>query len=130
MTMIKESSTRNANKKSAMLACPVTYVMDKIGGSWKPMIIYPLMGGPKRYSELRKAIPPITEKMLIQQLKQLEADGIISRRAKPVVPPYVVYSLTKSGMELIPVMQSMVVWAVKDSKKRAEDPHGILEGLI
>ncbi len=69
MTQIKESSTRNANKQQAMLECPVTYLLDKIGGHWKPIIIYHLLPGQRRYSEMRKAIPTITEKMLIQHLK-------------------------------------------------------------
>jgi DNA-binding HxlR family transcriptional regulator len=57
MTAIKESSTRNENKEMSISACPVSYVMNKIGGHWKPIILYQLMSGPKRYSELRKASP-------------------------------------------------------------------------
>jgi DNA-binding HxlR family transcriptional regulator len=117
MTAIKESSTRNANKKIAVLTCPVTYIMNRIGGYWKPIILYQLMQGPKRYSELRKAIPPITEKMLIQHLKQMEADNLIIRQAKAVVPPFVIYSLSPSGQELQPVLQSMADWAVRDNEK-------------
>jgi len=115
MTAIKESSTRSANKKITADICPVTYIMNRIGGYWKPIILYQLMNGPKRYSELKKAIPTITEKMLIQHLKQMEADLIIIREAKPVVPPYVTYSLSPSGQELQPVLQSMAAWAVKNS---------------
>jgi DNA-binding HxlR family transcriptional regulator len=115
MTAIKESSTRNENKKIAAMSCPVTYIMNKIGGYWKPIILYQLMQGPKRYSELRKAIPPITEKMLIQHLKQMEADNLIIREARAVVPPYVVYTLSPSGEELTPVLSSMAAWAIKDS---------------
>jgi DNA-binding HxlR family transcriptional regulator len=115
MTTVKESSTRSANKKITADICPVTYIMNKIGGYWKPIILYQLMSGPNRYSELKKAIPTITEKMLIQHLKQLEADFIIIREAKPVVPPYVTYSLSKSGLELQPVLTTMAAWAVKNS---------------
>ncbi|RYE17128.1 MAG: transcriptional regulator [Sphingobacteriales bacterium] len=115
MTAIKENSTIQENKKTA-LACPVTYVMQKIGGHWKPIILYQLQSGSKRYSELRKAIPPITEKMLIQHLKQLEADGLVIREAKPVVPPYVTYSLSSAGKGLSPVLNAMAAWAVEDSK--------------
>ncbi|MFD2144800.1 winged helix-turn-helix transcriptional regulator [Mucilaginibacter antarcticus] len=86
MTAIKERSTLNHNKTASRLQCPVTYVMNKIGGHWKPIILYQLQNGPKRYSELRRAIPPITEKMLIQHLKQLEADNLVIRKAEPVVP--------------------------------------------
>lgn len=97
--------------------CPVTYVMNKIGGHWKPIILYHMMKGPKRYSEIKRAIPAITEKMLIQHLKQLQADKLVSRKAEEVVPPHVVYSLTKSGQALTPVLHAMAAWAIKDSKK-------------
>jgi DNA-binding HxlR family transcriptional regulator len=120
MTAVKESSTQNMNKTQSQLLCPVTYVMNKIGGHWKPIILYQLVNGPKRYSELRRAIPPITEKMLIQHLKQLEADNLVIRKAEPVVPPYVTYKLSKAGEELTPVMAAMVEWAVKDSGRRDE----------
>jgi DNA-binding HxlR family transcriptional regulator len=116
MTAIKESSTRNFNKGLAELECPVTYVMNKIGGHWKPIILYQLINGPKRYSELKRAIPPITEKMLIQHLKQLQTDNLVIRTAQQVVPPVVTYTLTKSGEELGPVMTAMVEWAYKDSQ--------------
>src|ERR1700733_15038545 len=117
MTMIKESSTIQENKQLAFSLCPVTYLMEKIGGYWKPIILFHLLSGSKRYSELRKAIPPITEKMLIQHLKQLENDNLVIREAKPVVPPYVTYSLTESGMGLRDVLYGMAVWAIEESKR-------------
>src|SRR5882672_10551681 len=100
---VKESSTIQANKKAAFKVCPVTYVMEKIGGYWKPIILFHLLSGSKRYGELRKAMPDITEKVLIQHLKQLEADQLVQRKARPVVPPHVTYSLTASGLKLQPV---------------------------
>jgi len=114
MTAIKESSTRSANKKVTADMCPVTYIMNRIGGYWKPIILYQLMSGPKRYSEIKRAIPAVTEKMLIQHLKQLEADKLVIRTARPVVPPYVVYTLSPSGLDLEPILHSMAAWAVKD----------------
>ncbi len=62
MVKVKESSTIQANKQAAFQECPVTYVMEKIGGYWKPIILFNLLAGPKRYSDLRKSIPTITEK--------------------------------------------------------------------
>jgi DNA-binding HxlR family transcriptional regulator len=120
MTKVKESSTIQENKKAAFEECPVTYVMEKIGGYWKPIILFQLLSGSKRYSDLRKAVPAITEKVLIQQLKQLEADKLVLRKAMPVVPPHVTYSLTKSGMGLKPVLYAMAVWATQDSKENAK----------
>jgi DNA-binding HxlR family transcriptional regulator len=117
MTQVKESSTIQANKKAVFEECPVTYVMEKIGGYWKPIILFHLLSGSKRYSELRRSVPGITEKVLIQQLKQLETDGLVIRKAKPVVPPYVTYTLTASGLRLRAVLYAMATWAVKDSKE-------------
>ena len=68
MSKTKENSTIQENKQTALKQCPVTYVMEKIGGYWKPIILYHLLAGSKRYSEIRKAIPAITEKVLIQHL--------------------------------------------------------------
>ncbi|MCV9926557.1 helix-turn-helix transcriptional regulator [Flavobacterium sp. LS1R49] len=114
MTAIKESSTIQENKQYALDKCPVTYVMEKIGGYWKPIIIYHLSTGNKRYSELKRAIPAITEKMLIQHLKQLEADNLVIREAKPIVPPFVTYSLSDAGNGLLPVIEAMAAWTFKE----------------
>lgn len=116
MAKVKECSTIQENKLAAFQQCPVTYVMEKISGYWKPIILFHLLGGSKRYSELRKSIPAITEKMLIQHLKQLEADKLVVREARPVVPPYVTYTLSPSGQKLRSVLYAMACWAVEDSK--------------
>lgn len=129
MSKVKESATRYANKKQSMLQCPVSYVINRIGGHWKPLIIYHLLPAERRYSELRKAIPTITEKMLIQNLKELEADGLVIRKAKPVVPPYVTYRLSPSGLALYPVLQAMCEWAIRDSGKIPVDEYGVMEGM-
>jgi DNA-binding HxlR family transcriptional regulator len=118
MTAIKENSTRNYNKQVSAGYCPVTYVMNKIGGHWKPIILYQLSNNPKRYSELRRAIPEITEKMLIQHLKQLQEDDLVLRTAEPVVPPFVTYSLTPAGAKLQPVLNAMAVWGLDDMEQR------------
>ena len=111
MTAIKESSTININKRANRANCPVSYVISKLGGNWKPLILFELMHGERRYSELKRAIPAVTEKMLIQHLKELQEDGLINRYSENVVPPVVTYSLTKDGEELGPIMDEMVRWA-------------------
>lgn len=116
MATVKESSTIQENKQYAVEQCPVSYVMEKIGGFWKPIILYHLSQGDKRYSELRRAIPAVTEKMLIQHLKQLEADDLVIRESKPVVPPFVTYRLSQAGLGLLPVIDAMALWAFKDIK--------------
>ena len=112
MTAIKKTSTIQENKQAAINECPITFLMEKIGGYWKPIILYHLLSGSKRYSEIRKAVPGITEKVLIQQLKQLEADQLLTRTALPVVPPNVTYELTASGYNLRPILYEMAVWAL------------------
>ena len=116
MRTIKETSTNNYNRKGIMAQCPVSYTLDKIGGRWKPLIIWNLREGRKRYSELKKAIPAITEKMLIQHLKQLEADNLVTRKVLMVMPPHVEYTLSKSGKELLPALTSMATWGLKNNK--------------
>ena len=120
MTAIKAASTIQQNKSNAFATCPVTFVMERIGGYWKPIILFSLLTGTKRYSELKKSIPPITEKVLIQHLKQLEADGLITRKSRPVVPPYVTYQLSRQGKELRPVLYAMAEWAVNHGGKQSK----------
>ncbi|HVW95299.1 MAG TPA: helix-turn-helix domain-containing protein [Mucilaginibacter sp.] len=120
MTEIKENSTRNYNKGLSITACPVTYAINKIGGHWKPIILFQLMSGPKRYSEIKRAIPAITEKMLIQHLKQLQDDDLVIRKAENVVPPFVTYYLSEGGIDLTPVLSAMAEWGLRDSKRQAK----------
>lgn len=112
MTAIKESSTQQLNRQIALNACPVTFTLELIGGKWKPLILYQLMGGVKRYGQIKKAIPHITEKMLIQHLRELEADGLIKRDVKPVVPPHVEYELSENGLTLTPILDAMARWGL------------------
>lgn len=120
MAAVKETSVIQENKSNAFAACPVTFVMEKIGGYWKPIILFNLLTGTKRYSELKKSIPTITEKMLIQHLKQLETDGLVIRKSKPVVPPYVTYELSKKGKAIRPVLFAMAEWAVSNGGKQSK----------
>jgi DNA-binding HxlR family transcriptional regulator len=116
MGVIKESSTNNRNRQKTLAKCPVTFTIGKIGGRWKPLILWHLTGGKKRYNELRKSIPDITEKMLIQHLRELEADLLVKRVSQPVVPPFVEYSLTGAGREIGPVLEAMAKWGMKNNK--------------
>ena len=127
MTKIKQTSTNQDNRKNALTKCPVTYTIDKIGGRWKPIIIFNLLSGTRRYSELKKLIPAITEKMLIQHLKQLENDNLVQRKAKPVIPPFVEYSLTDSGKELCPVLDAMVAWALNNRETTSVSLSPVME---
>lgn len=117
MKIIKEASTNNENRKTISAVCPVSFALEKVGGRWKPLILWNLRNGNLRYSELRKAIPPITEKMLIQHLKQLESDNLVLRNVIEVMPPHVEYTLTASATELLPALTALADWGVKNSRK-------------
>ena len=84
--------------------CALDVTMHVIGGKWKTIVLWYLRKGSKRFSELRKLIPDITEKMLSMQLKQLEKDGLVSRKVFAEVPPRVQYTLTAHGRTQLPLL--------------------------
>jgi DNA-binding HxlR family transcriptional regulator len=90
--------------------CAVAATLKKIEGKYKILILWKLLDGTQRYSELQRFVPCATAKMLTQQLRELEKDGLISRKVYPVVPPKVEYSLTSFGATLQPVLQAMHEW--------------------
>jgi DNA-binding HxlR family transcriptional regulator len=90
--------------------CPVEAAIDVIGGKWKPLILWWLHQRTFRFAELRRMMPKITEKMLTQQLRELEADGIVRRRVYPTVPPKVEYSLTEYGRSLKRALRAICDW--------------------
>lgn len=98
--------------------CPIEVSLEVIGGMWKTLIIRELIGGTRRYSELHRALRPVTHKMLAQQLRELENDGVIVRTVYPQVPPKVEYSLSILGKQLIPLMGAMKDWGEKILKHR------------
>ena len=93
--------------------CPVKVTADVVSGKWKPLIIVCLKPGPQRYSELRRKIAGPTHKVLTQQLRQLERDGILTRTVYPTVPSRVEYALSRYGKTLIPVLNAMAEWGQK-----------------
>lgn len=92
------------------LNCPVDSTLRLIGGKYKALILWHLIGGTLRHGELSKLIPQATPKMLTQQLRELESDRLLSRRVYPVVPPKVEYSLTDFGRSLQGILQAMYDW--------------------
>ena len=90
--------------------CPVEATMQLIGGKYKAVILWHLMNQTLRYSEIHKRIPSATDKMLAQQLRELERDGLINRTVYPVVPPKTEYSLTDFGRTLAPILDAMCDW--------------------
>ena len=98
--------------------CPVTHAVRLMGRRWKPLALYYLGPGPRRFGELRRCIPEATQKMLTQTLRELEKDGLVLRKAYPQVPPKVVYSLTRYGRTLEPILLALCTWGEKDFKRR------------
>jgi DNA-binding HxlR family transcriptional regulator len=90
--------------------CPVEATIQLIGGKYKAVILWHLMNKTLRYSELHRLMPKATDKMLAQQLRELESDGLILRTVYPVVPPKTEYSLTKFGMSITPILDAMCNW--------------------
>ncbi|MDN5202965.1 helix-turn-helix domain-containing protein [Fulvivirgaceae bacterium BMA10] len=86
---------------------PVEFAMDRIGGTWKMPILWRLKDRVMRYSEIKRDIPHISDKMLTTQLRELEADGFIHRKVYPVVPPKTEYSITDHGKKAIPIIDTI-----------------------
>jgi DNA-binding HxlR family transcriptional regulator len=89
--------------------------LNVIGGKWKPIVLHMLSSGTMRFGELKKNIPPVSQKMLTQQLRELEADGIIGRKVYAEVPPKVEYTLTERGVTLKPILEKLYEWGKENS---------------
>lgn len=100
--------------------CPVETTFLLIGDKWKVMILRDLMTGTKRFGALRRSIPAISQKMLTQQLRAMEADGLVHREVYAEVPPRVEYSLTETGESLRPVLDAMNVWGRQYQRDQGE----------
>jgi DNA-binding HxlR family transcriptional regulator len=99
--------------RKRMYNCPVEATLDVIGGKWKALILYYLKENIRRFGELKRSIPGITQKMLTQQLRELEANGLINRKVYAQVPPKVEYTLTEYGESLEPILKLMCDWGIK-----------------
>ncbi len=106
--------------------CELYQVLELIGGKWKPLILFWLKNETLRFGQLRQQMPEVSQKVLTQQLRELEQDGIICREVFPEVPPRVEYSLSSLGCSLIPPLQSLHDWVVEhaDALAAARKPSG------
>ncbi|MEP7103185.1 MAG: helix-turn-helix domain-containing protein [Candidatus Dojkabacteria bacterium] len=102
--------------KECTSADPVNITIKAIGGKWKAVIMWHLSSGTKRFSELHKLATGVTQKMLTQQLREMERDGLIERKVYPIVPPKVEYSISKYGQTLQPVLKAMAEWGERHEK--------------
>lgn len=95
--------------------CPVERTLKVIGGRWKPLILYHLRERPRRFNELRRLMPTVTQRMLTQHLRELEADRIVNRTVREIVPPHVDYAFTARGRTLLPILDGMAAWGRDDT---------------
>ena len=103
-------------KKSDLPECPVATVLTLIGNKWKVLIIRDLLTGTKRFKELQRSVG-CSQKVLTDNLRELESKGLVSRKVYPEVPPRVEYSMTKLGATLSPVLNAMAAWGDEYKKK-------------
>ena len=107
--------------------CPVEAALNRIGGKWKGLIVLRLIVRKRRFNELLRSLPGCTQRMLTNQLRELEADGVVHREVHAEVPPRVEYSLTDRGRALLPVIRAMCEWGQEHVLGVDPDFDGLLE---
>lgn len=100
--------------------CPVEACLDLIGGKWKSVILFHLLGGTRRFNELRRLLPKVTQRMLTRQLRELEADHVIVRTVYPEVPPKVEYSLSELGRSMEPIIRMLQKWGMEYMSRKKQ----------
>lgn len=105
--------------KKELPACPVETTLLLISDRWKVLILRDLLGGTKRFGELKKSIGSVSQKVLTANLRSMEEDGLVTRKVYAEVPPRVEYTLTETGYSLKPVLDSMLKWGEEYKQKRA-----------
>lgn len=104
--------------KETLPPCPVETTLLLIGNKWKVLILRDLMDGTKRFGELKRSIGSVSQKVLTQQLRAMESDGLVHREVYAEVPPRVEYSLTELGESLKPILDAMLNWGMDYKEKR------------
>ncbi|GAA3945218.1 helix-turn-helix domain-containing protein [Hymenobacter algoricola] len=107
---VAEAYWQTATEPIPFNFCPVRTTLNVLGGKWKLLILSSLLQDTRRYGELRRLMPEVTEKMLIQELRELEQDGIVQRMVYQQVPPKVEYTLTEHGRRVSPLLDALLVW--------------------
>ena len=108
--------------KEELPACPVATAVALIGGKWKLLILRNLKSRPWRFNELQRDLDGISQKVLTDSLRSMEADGLLTRTVYPEVPPRVEYTLTELGYSLKPILDSMVAWGADYQRKNGDTP--------
>lgn len=102
------------NATPSGFSCGLDATLRVIAGKWKPLILYFLLQGPNRYGALKRAVRGVSDKVLIQQLKELESDGVVLRTDHKEVPPRVDYTLTPLGRSLAEALEPLCIWGVEN----------------
>ena len=103
--------------EKSLPACPVETTLILISSRWKVVLIRDLLGGTKRFGELKKSVGDISQKVLTAHLRAMESDGLLTRKVYPEVPPRVEYTLTETGYSLKPVLDAMLAWGIAYKEK-------------
>ncbi|GAA2797992.1 helix-turn-helix domain-containing protein [Kitasatospora sp. CM 4170] len=111
MTAAQRREAARVGFDAYIAECPARQLLDRIGDKWVSLVVNALADGPQRYSDLRRRLAGVSEKMLTQTLRALERDGLLTRTVTPSVPARVDYALTPLGTGLLPLMQSIKAWA-------------------
>ena len=122
MATRKLASTNNRNREVLGDFCGINYALNLVGGRWKLLILHKLEAQKLRFSELKRTLPHITDRMLTLQLRELEQDGLIARTVFAEVPPRVEYALTASGLGLAPAWQGLEAWGDAHRQACATEP--------
>jgi DNA-binding HxlR family transcriptional regulator len=115
--MKKITSTNALNQEALTIKCPLLFAMEQLNGRWKILLIWYIHLGLNRFGLIRKQLPNLTTKMLSQQIKELEADGLLIRTIYPEMPPRVEYTLTAKALSLIPIFEQLNQWGVVEKSK-------------
>jgi DNA-binding HxlR family transcriptional regulator len=111
--------------KKEISPCPIDSMLSVIDGRWKGTILWRLLSGPMRTSELRRSIPEMTERMLIRHLHEMVADGILVKHDKKSIPPHVSYSISPYGRTLAPVLKTMCDWGWRHQARLKRNTTGL-----
>lgn len=114
MSEASQTTTAKPISVAPGFTCGLDATLKIISGKWKPLILYFLLRGPTRYGELKRAVRDVSDKVLIQQLKELEADGVLRRNDYKEVPPRVDYTLTPLGQSLAQALEPLCTWGTEN----------------
>ncbi|MBB5712853.1 winged helix-turn-helix transcriptional regulator [Sphingomonas xinjiangensis] len=114
MSHLRQASTATPTSVAPGFTCGLDATLKIISGKWKPLILYFLLRGPTRYGELKRAVRDVSDKVLIQHLRELEADGVLRRNDYKEVPPRVDYTLTQLGQSLAQALEPLCTWGTEN----------------